>query len=603
MRALWNIPRPSARFCPSCATPVAASPLRPLKRRSRRLAVGVVALFIAAMAGAVMLTFGRDGDGGGGDATIEEWLPIESTGEAALEIDPLIGGTLRVGAASVRIFPGTFSQTVVVSASLATDGTLEIHADPALTLALPARITLPLPPGSAWGETPSHWPVVVGTGVGEPLILQPNTVGPDSLSVDVPHFSSFVPAAWQDAIGLLAKLGKALSTPPKTPKAPGGVEVGMSLPKDYNTDASVGQVRIDVQATTGGPKPEAPPGGATLPAEWKLFEGLNVIVSGYRRMPPNNQLEEVVIANEPLGEGAHRAFDVTLPPGGLWEETNAGQAVLVVKLIEGGKAIVEKSVPAPIGGYWESFACSAGKDATNARWGRFTVYYLKDPNQAGYPDSSYTPGPPAGYGGWDGKPLTTAPARVLDTCSTLTTVYRAFNSAAYFNDAENAPSDEMDVWLQNWDDNNAGAVTNQIVLSVKSAPFEEFRVSAAHELAHRFQHQYSLGLFRSGGWLHDASAEYLAQHVFLAAGESNASMRRFAGGTPGWLNGGLFSSVEADNYAASSFLAFLADTYGMNIAREVWVEGGSGVANLSDWPGHLDTLIKRHAATGSLADV
>ena len=149
--------------------PVAASPLRPLKRRSRRLAVGVVAgLFIAAMAGAVMLTFGRDGDGGGGDATIEEWLPIESTGEAALEIDPLIGGTLRVGAASVRIFPGTFSQTVVVSASLATDGTLGIHADPALTLALPARITLPLPPGSAWGETPSHWPVVVGTGVGEP---------------------------------------------------------------------------------------------------------------------------------------------------------------------------------------------------------------------------------------------------------------------------------------------------------------------------------------------------------------------------------------------------------------------------------------------------
>ena len=124
----------------------------------------------------------------------------------------------------------------------------------------------------------------------------------------------------------------------------------MSLPKDYNTDASVGQVRIDVQATTGGPKPEAPPGGATLPAEWKPFEGLNVIVSGYRRMPPNNQLEEVVIANEPLGEGAHRAFDVTLPPGGLWEETNAGQAVLVVKLIQGGKAIVEKSVPAPIGG-------------------------------------------------------------------------------------------------------------------------------------------------------------------------------------------------------------------------------------------------------------
>ena len=34
----------------------------------------------------------------------------------------------------------------------------------------------------------------------------------------------------------------------------------------------------------------------------------------------------------------------------------------------------------------------------------------------------------------------------------------------------------------------------------------------------------------------------------------------------------------------------------------MWVEGGSGVANLSDWLGSLDTLIKRHAATGSLAD-
>jgi hypothetical protein len=379
----------------------------------------------------------------------------------------------------------------------------------------------------------------------------------------------------------------------------GGSDSDSTTPGAWLPLESTGQA---VQATTGGPKPEAPPGDATLPAEWKRFEGLNVVVSGYRRVPPNNQLEEVVIANEPLGQGARRTVNITLPPGGLWQASNAGQAVLTVKLIQGGKPIVEKSVPAPIGGYWESFACTTGKDATSSRWGRFTVYYLKNPNQAGYPDSRYKPGPTAGYGGWDGKPLAAAPGRVFDTCSALTTAYRAFNGAAYFNDTTNSPSDEMDVWLQNWDENYAGNVSNYIVLSVRGATAEEFRVNAAHELAHRFQHQYSIGLFGSGGWLHDASAEYLAQRVFLPAGESNQTMVRFFGGNPSWVNNGLFSSAESDNYSAASFLAYLSDVYGINIAREVWVEGGSGLANVSSWAAHIDGVVKRHSSTGSLAE-
>lgn len=544
------------------------------------------------------------GRGGGGDRAgtdAAEWLPEELTAEVTESVEPLTGATIRVGPASVRIFPGTFTEAVDVTAALRADGSLELSANPRLELALPARITLPLPPGAAWGDDPGLWPLVIGTGDGDPLVLQPNTVGPEGLSVDVPHFSSFLPTTWKDAVNLMEKLGKALSGPP-APKTPGGIDVGMSLTRDYDTDAAVGQVSIDVQATTGGAKPQKPPSG-TLPEEWKQFEGLNVLVYGYRRPAANQPAQEVLLANSPLNSDGSRRIDVTLPGGGLWEEVNAGQAIVVIKLIKGGKTVLEKTVPVPLGGYWTSFECGGARDAVR-QWNRFTVYYLKDPNQTGYPDLNYQSdqvGPATGYVSRSGFPLD-GPARVLDTCSALSQAYTAFNSASYFNDPANAPSDEMDVWLQNWDENYAGNVRNYIVLSVRAATAGEFRVNAAHELAHRFQHQYSIGLFGSGGWLHDASAEYLAQHVFLSAGESNQTMVRFFGGNPSWVNNGLFSSVESDIYAASLFLAYLSDAYGMNIAREIWVEGGSGASNASSWETHLDALIKRHAPAGSLAE-
>ncbi len=571
----------------------------------RGLVIGATAvLLVGTVVGGLLLGGGRgggDGDGNGHGTMAADWLPAELTANAVQAIDPLTGGTIRVGAASVQVFPGTFAETVQVTAVLRADGSLEVSAEPPLALALPVRITLPLPPGAEWGDDPSVWPVVIGTGTGEPLVLQPNTVGPEGLSVDVPHFSSFVPTTWEDAVKRLAKLGKALSAPP-APKSPGGVDVGMSLPKDYDTDAAVGQVSINVQATTGGPKPQKPPSG-TLPEEWKQFEGLNVLVYGYRRPASNQPAQEVLLANSPLNSGGSARIDITLPGGGLWEEVNAGQAMVVVKLIKGGKTVLEKTVPVPIGGYWGSFKCSEGRDAVR-QWNPFTVYYLKSPDQSGYPDNnyqSYQAGPATGYVSRSGFPLSD-PARVLDTCSALSEAYTAFNSASYFGDSANAPSDEMEVWLQNWDENYAGNVSNYIVLSVREATAEEFRVNAAHELAHRFQHQYSIGLFGSGGWLHEASAEYLAQRVFLPAGESNQTMVRFFGGNPSWVNNGLFSSAESDNYAAASFLAYLADAYGINIAREVWVEGGSGTSNVSSWASHLDAIVKRHAPAGSLAE-
>lgn len=557
----------------------------------------VAALAIVVALGAVYLFAFRGEDESGGTA-VESWLPPELTGESEMTLEPLAGGTMRVGAASVQVFPGTFAEAVRVTASLGTDGELTLHAEPPLDLALPARITLPLPPNTGWGEDPKRWPVVVGSGDGPALVLQPNTVEGDSLSVDVPHFSGYLPAAWESAGKLLATLGKVLSAPP-APKQPGGVDVGMSLPENYDTDASVGQVRIHVRATTGGPKPESPPAGK-LPAEWQAFSGVNVLVSGFRRSASNQPLEEVLLGNSPIGDGGGAQLDVTLPPGGLWEETNAGQAVLVIKLVKDGQTVLEKTVPVPIGGYWAAFQCWRGRDTARA-WKRFTVYYLKSPEQSGHPDRHYQTDSAGTYTAQTG-PALYEPARVLDACSALSAAYDAFNSAAHFGDAANAPSDEMDVWLQNWDENYAGNVGNYVVLSVKAATAEEFRVNAAHELAHRFQHQYSTGLFGSGGWLHDASAEYLAHRAFLPAGESNQTMSRFFGGNPAWVNNGLFSSVEADNYSASSFLAFLADAYGMNIAREVWVEGGSGRANVTSWETHLDNLVKRHAPGSSLAD-
>lgn len=489
-------------------------------------------------------------------------LPSVLTGVDEQQALPETGARLEAGLARVDIRPLAVTEPVTVRAELAADRSLSVTMDPPLGMEVPALVTLPLPPGAEAGEDPTTWPVALLESEGvEPLVLQPEAVGERTFSVLVPHFSKVTPMQQAAA---LAKAGGAAPSM-GAPYMPAVVDVKVSLPENLLPEAEVTYVTLTISArartTVNNGVPVLEDGKVT--PDWAKFRHLKVRLFDSKTEMKVNFL--------PLGEGEiwnGQPLTITIPTQSGWRQMRSAFLRLED---ESGRLLVVRSIALPNGKYWKQAQCTE-----LGVFDDFVVNYLWDPRSTGHPDTNYAGEAPA-------KGL--IPSRVLDACDALTFAYTSLKSPRWFNDPGNAPSLPMDVWLQPWQENEAGNVRNWISLRTSAGTFDEFRRDAAHEMAHRFQHAYSIGY--SGGWFHDVSAEYLANRIY----GPDEVLAPFVGLVPQWVNVGLLNGQDVELYSGSSFLAYLSATYDINVAR-LWVEGASGLRNLQSWQTYIDSLLR-----------
>ena len=512
-------------------------------------------------------------------------LPAYLTGAASDEATPEKGVTLRAGAAKVVIQPGALEQRCTAKAELSADGLLRVTLDPPQALAVPAWVTLPLPPGAALGEDPRTWPVAVLQSQGrEPLILQPESVGPTDFVVAVPHFSDLIPDLLGDVLdkaGQAAKdLGKQLDS-----YSPKQIDVALQPLQDYGTGAKTSSIKVKMRAKASTPKNGGFPelkDGKMLP-EWFQFNAIKVEVGVADPDKPDKYTTQTLTLVNGSGE-----LDLPLP-----SNRKPGTQIVVTLYTESGVQLASCALAAPNASLWTMLECQKNSPQ-GASWLDFRVYYISDTQLIGYPDAGYAK---------DHSPATPGvPASVSDVCEAATKAYNAYQGAGYFNAPKNSPSLPILAYLQPWEESNSSNYNlwdmfsnNYIKLSVTGGRSWKVQFTeTAHELAHLFQQEYATGL-GGGKWLHDASAEYLALKVW---GASNEQAGEYVGsGDPAWLRAGMMSSSDTDNYAGASFLGFLSSKDGVDVPA-LWKEGGSGVSNLSGWASYLDGAVKKTRPEG-----
>ncbi|MCC6380985.1 MAG: zinc ribbon domain-containing protein [Dehalococcoidia bacterium] len=567
---------PGARFCRGCGAridlgaPTVAAPAGRTRapRRPRKMAAiataGAATLVLAGLAAITFLLVGRDDEPAGGSATPGPSATgelVESLrGTGSVQATPAEGGVVTAGIARVEVRPLALAQPATVSAALNADRSLDITMEPAGPLLVPALVTFPLPPGAKAGDDPSTWPVVLLEAPGEdPLVLEPEAVSDSTFAVLLPHFSKATPMLQAAAN---AKTGGA--TPGSgTPYMPATIRASVSLPETGDPNAQVGQVLVNVTAAARtaahGGLPEME--GGQLAPGWERFKRLRVRVYDTK--------ENLRIGVLPIGEGEIvNGQPVTIRLSVDWGPEQLRAAFIRLE-DEDGRLLVVRSIALPNGKYWKELQC---KDA--GEYDDFTIHYLWDPRSTGYPDNGYTA---------QASPRNMVPARVFDACEALTYAYGVFRNPRWFG-AANAPSLPIEVWLQPWRENESGNVRNWISLRTSPGSYDEFKRDAAHELAHRFQHQYSIGY--GGGWFHEASAEYLANRIY----DPDEAIGHFIGLTPAWISSGLIDGADIDAYSSSSFLAYLSSVYGINVAK-LWTEGATGFRNFQSWQSYLNSLL------------
>ena len=565
----------SARFCRKCGASLdsAAAPVvergtvQTGRARGRSLPIiggALVVVFLLAVAG--LFVFMTRGEEGGTPASpvvpgSSTTLVASSLGSGSVQASPEQGGVVTAGIARVEIRPLALAEPATISATLNADRSLDISIEPQAALRVPALVTLPLPAGAEAGEDPSKWPVVLLESPGQdPLVIEPDAVSDSTFAVLVPHFSKATPML-QGAAN--AKVGGASAGSGK-PFMPAVIDAKVGLPENNDPGAEVSQVLITVSAKArtsengGVPKMD----GGQLGAGWERFGRLRVRVY---ESTEGLKAGALPIADQELTNGG----PITFPVSVRWGDDPLRAAYIRLE-DEAGRLLVVRSLVLPNGKYWKELACSGAGD-----YEEFNVHYLWDPRSTGFPDANYAANAAA-------KGL--VPARVFDSCEALTYAYRLYKNPRWFG-AGNLPSMPMEVWLQPWRENESGNVRNWISLRTSAGNYDEFKRDAAHEMAHRFQHQYSIGY--GGGWFHDASAEYLANRIY----GPDEEIARFIGLSPAWITNGMMDGGDIDAYSASSFLAYLSSTYGINVAK-LWTEGATGLGNLQSWQSYLDAVLR-----------
>lgn len=497
-------------------------------------------------------------------------LPLESVGAARSVITPSLGLTLRAGVAQVQIQPYAVPKAATLQMELLPDGRLQLALVPPQDLAAPAWVTLPLPPGAKAGEDPRTWPVALLQSEGqEVLLLSPEAVTARDMTVAVPHFSTLIPAQLGDVIAKVGQVGQELV---KTMDAysPRDLEVQFIPLPNYDRWATTKKVRLVVRAraatSDNGGLPRMT--GGKLDPKWYQFNNLAAVI----RIGEDEDGEVIRLQN------GSADVEITLPGG---PSDRAVYRTARVDLVTRGVVLATHCKPLPAFGLWGLAEC-AKLSPPGQTWLDFRVHYINDPQMVGYPDTTYAED--------HNPPRPGIPATVCDVCEALSSAYRAYEGATFFSTTDNSPSLPIDVYLQPWEDSKASNYDlwhalspNTIYLKVlEQRNWRKQATDAAHELAHLFQQEYSVGLIVVGGgkWFHDASAEYLAQKWF---GMSNAdAAAHIAEGNPQWLIEGLTSIIDANNYAASSFLGFLASRYNVQVPA-LWQEGASGISQTQSW--------------------
>ena len=536
---------------------------------------------IAVVAVAGVLAWAVFGSGGGdgpttpdnGDPTVgpttepspddPTLLPELLTGSDEQQALPETGARLQAGLATIEIRPLSVSEPVTVRAELAADRTLTVTMDPEVNLDVPAYVILPLPIGAEAGDNPATWPVAyLESAAGEPLILQPEAVDERTFAVLVPHFSTVTPMT-HGAAAVKAG-GKAPSSDPVWHPV-SLMDVSISLPENPDPNAEVTQVLVTItpraRTKVNGGRPVLD--GGKLAPGWEDFESLKVGVF--------DSFDEASANFFKLAEGEIRngqPITLTVSARDGWKQL---RSVYIRMDAPDGYPLVHRAIALPNGKYWKAQQCTALGEYED-----LNITYLWDPRSTGHPDTNYT---------GEAKAQGLIPARVFDACAALSEAYQRFNHLRWFNDPGNAPDLPMTVFLQPWRENEAGNTRNWISLRTSAGTWEEFRRDAAHEMAHRFQHAYSIGY--TGGWFHEASAEYLAIRLYSL----DEQVADFVGLAPQWINVGFTNGQDTDFYSSSAFLAYLSSAYGFNIAR-FWVEGGTGLANLQSWQAYIDSRLK-----------
>lgn len=513
------------------------------------------------------------GSGGGGDAAGVEAERPRRVEEARFAATPAKGGTLEAGWARVVVAPRAVEAEVSFSVGRMSDGSIEVEMSPPGVLAVPASVFLPLPAGAELGDDAERWPVVVLASAEAPAtVLALDAAGPEGVVVSAPHFSRLIPATAAEARRRLSELGvEFLRTMDRF--SPGNFSVGVRLPETSSAGAQVSSVILDVQATTGGPSPRRPETDkGRLKPEWFQFEGLRVTVEGQVR--GSGWVTEALGQFE-LVNGAGR-FAIDVDSWTRWVRRSGPVGTMLVQLrTRDGRLVGTRSVPVPLGDYWGSWDCKApdGRVAS-------TVRYLRDTTLADHADVGY-----AGRGSRiERGPGDVVPAFAVDACAAFLESYELLRAAF----GGEAPAWPIGMTLQPWRTNSASLVYGTIeVQTGNCGNWDGLKVVVAHELAHQFQFRYSAALFGAGLWFHEMSAEYWAQRIWDAA-NGDRNVAAFVGGREGdaaWIAHGLQSATDTDNYPASSFLGFLADTRGASVAR-IWKEGG----NAESWLTAIDRI-------------
>jgi len=537
-------------------------------RVERRAAAGPVAA--GGDAGRAGWQSGGEASGGeavgeGGTRAVE---PPVRVAEAEFSASAEQGGELDAGWVRMRLEPRAVEGEVSISVGRMSDGSVEVEMTPPGVLAVPASVFLPMPAGAELGGDAERWPVVLLVSAeGPATVLALDAAGPEGVVVSVPHFSTLIPATAAEVRRRLAEFGvEFVRTMDRF--APGNFSTGVRLPETRSSGARVSSVILDVQATTGGPSPRRPEtADGRLRPEWFQFEGLRVEVEGQVRGSGwvTERLGEFELVN---GAGS---FPIDVDSWTRWVRRSGPVGTMVVRVrTRDGRLLGTRSVAVPLGDYWSSWDCKAADGRLASR-----VTYLRDTTLADHADAGYAPrGSRIERGPGD-----VVPAFAVDACAAFLEAYELLRAAF----GGEAPEWPIGMTLQPWRTNSASLVYGTIeVQTGNCGDWDGLKVVVAHELAHQFQFRYSAALFGAGLWFHEMSAEYWAQRIWDAA-NGDRNVAAFVGGRegdPAWIGHGLQSATDTDNYPASSFLGFLADTRGASVAR-IWKEGGNAESFLA----------------------
>ena len=557
-------------------------------RWSGLLPASVVVAVLAVGASTAVVLLRAPSRAGPATTDLPVFLPAEMTGTAELHITPAAGGELHAAAVTVAIEPGAVAASAEVAVGVAADGSVHLTMDPPQRLALPARVTLPMPPGAELGDDPALWPAVVlehgptshraraGASASElehsgeaPHLLTIDSADSHSLTVALAHFSTLRPMTRRDAARRLAWSEEARADL-ADPNAPRDFTTAVKLPETSGTSAETSSIILEVAANTGGPTPRTPViTNGKLASEWSKFATLHVMVEGRRSdgdPTDKKYVRTFVITN---GKGAHK-IDLTSTMD--WLQGNSPYTSLVVTLKTAeGRTIAATHVAVPIGKMFASYQC---RDQAGKEWA--TISYIRDPASAHHTGKSYTPE--------EAPADPSQPAMAIDTCKVLIAAYPLLAKVLAVE-----PSVPMSVVLQPWRESSA-RYTNGIVeiRTSKLSGFHQLRSEVTHELTHMFQFKYSLSLFKTGLWFHETSAEYHA-HWIWDQGGANLRVDEFAGGREAdaeWIHRGFTSPIDTDNYAGASFLAYLASTRGLSVSG-LWKEG----KNSESWLTTIDRAL------------